>query len=69
MPYARNYLEKLVQIPFRIPALGIQETRTYVTLLLIEGLVGEKHEGFSTLLDKARRSLNQPWLGSGIQNS
>ncbi len=26
--YARNYLEKLIQIPFRIPALGYAETRT-----------------------------------------
>ena len=33
--YARNYLEKLIQVPFRIPALGETETRTYVTLLLI----------------------------------
>lgn len=66
IPYARNYLEKLVQVPVRIPALGIQETKTYVTLLLIERLVGEKHQGFATLLDKARESLNQPWLGSGL---
>jgi KAP family P-loop domain len=35
-PYARSYLEKLVQVPIRIPALGIQQTRTYVTLLLTE---------------------------------
>jgi predicted KAP-like P-loop ATPase len=41
MPYARNYLEKLIQVPFRIPALGAQETRAYVTLLLIQSLVGE----------------------------
>jgi predicted KAP-like P-loop ATPase len=33
--YARNYLEKLIQMPFRIPALGETETRIYVTLLLI----------------------------------
>lgn len=25
--YARNYLEKLIQVPFRIPALGLAETR------------------------------------------
>lgn len=66
MPYARNYLEKLIQVPVRIPALGIQETKTYVTLLLIERLVGEGHKGFATLLDKARKSLNQPWLGGGL---
>jgi hypothetical protein len=33
--YARSYLEKLIQVPFRIPALGETETRIYVTLLLV----------------------------------
>ncbi len=66
IPYARHYLEKLIQVPFRIPALGIQESRTYVTLLIVETLVGDQHKGFRTLLEKARTSLNQPWLTSGI---
>lgn len=66
LPYARNYLEKLIQIPFRIPALGVHESRTYVTLLLVEAIAGEQHDGFKNLLAKARKSLNQPWLGSGV---
>lgn len=66
MPYARNYLEKLIQVPFRLPALGTQETRVYVTLLLVESLVGEDHAGFKTLLGKARSILNKPWLGTGL---
>lgn len=69
MPYARNYLEKLVQVPFRIPALGIQETRTYVTLLLIESLVGGEHEGFRKLLAAAKEGLNKPWLGAGLSQA
>ena len=69
VPYARNYLEKLIQVPFRIPALGTQETRTYVTLLLVESLVGEDHEGFRALLKKAKDGLNQPWLGTAISQS
>ncbi len=69
IPYARHYLEKLIQVPFRIPALGVQEARTYVTLLLVEALVGECHEGFNTLLAKARESLNKPWLGTGISQA
>jgi KAP family P-loop domain len=69
VPYVRNYLEKLVQVPFRIPALGIQETRTYVTLLLVGALVGEDHAGFKVLLERARNSLNQPWLGSEIRQA
>jgi predicted KAP-like P-loop ATPase len=38
--YARNYLEKLIQVPFRIPALGDTETRIYVTLLLVGAELG-----------------------------
>lgn len=66
VPYARNYLEKLIQVPFRIPALGVQESRAYVTLLLVQSLVGEKHDGFAKLLGQARESLNRPWFGAGI---
>ncbi|MCL4677170.1 MAG: KAP family NTPase [Alphaproteobacteria bacterium] len=69
LPYARNYLEKLVQIPFRIPALGAQETRAYVMLLLLQGLVGEDHEGFKTLLNQVREGLRQPWLGESATQS
>ncbi len=69
IPYARHYLEKLIQVPFRIPALGVQEARTYVTLLLVEAHVGEGHKGFNTLLAKARESLNKPWLGEGISQA
>jgi KAP family P-loop domain len=66
LPYARNYLEKLIQIPFRIPALGVQESRTYVMLLLVQAIAGEDHMGFKNLLALARKALNQPWRGSGI---
>ena len=66
LPYARNYLEKLVQVPFRIPALGAQETRTYVTLLLVQSIVGEDHDGFDKLLSKAKASLKEPWHGTGL---
>ena len=69
LPYARNYLEKLIQVPVRIPALGIPETKSYVTLLLVEHLVGEGHAGFSALLGKARESLNRPWLPGGVSQA
>ena len=69
LPYSRNYLEKLVQIPFRIPALGGVETRTYVTLLLVQALVGEDHDGFRELVLKTRNALDRPWLASGLLQS
>ena len=69
LPYARNYLEKLIQVPFRIPALGAQETRTYVALLLVQSIVGEDHGGFDKLLMKAKDSLKEPWHGTGLSQT
>ena len=62
--YARNYLEKLIQVPFRIPALGEVETRIFVTLLLAGAECGEDSEVFKKLVDAAKGKLRRPWLGS-----
>lgn len=64
--YARAYLEKLIQVPFRIPALGQTETRIYVTLLLIGAELGENDPAFTSLLDEARKHLTRPWLGGTL---
>jgi hypothetical protein len=61
--YARNYLEKLIQVPFRIPALGQAETRIYVTLLLVGAELGENDVAFNELIRVARGLLTRPWLG------
>jgi len=59
--YARNYLEKLIQVPFRIPALGETETRIYVTLLLVGAEVGEGDSCYGELIKAARLNLKRPW--------
>lgn len=59
--YARNYLEKLIQVPFRIPALGETETRIYVTLLLAGAELGENDSGYAELIKAARLRLKRPW--------
>lgn len=64
--YARNYLEKLIQVPFRVPAMGPAETRTYITLLLVEAELGSEDARFKTLLDAARDDMRRPWLSTGI---
>ena len=64
--YARNYLEKLIQVPFRIPALGETETRIYVTLLLAGAELGEDDEGFGRLIAAARERLKRPWESSAL---
>jgi len=61
--YARNYLEKLIQVPFRIPALGDSETRIYVTLLLVGAELGENDPSFIQLIKVARERLKRPWIG------
>jgi len=61
--YARNYLEKLIQVPFRIPALGETETRIYVTLLLVGAELGEDDPAFIRLIAAAREKLKRPWVG------
>ncbi|MRV70679.1 NTPase KAP [Duganella sp. FT92W] len=66
VPYARNYLEKLIQVPFRIPALGLAETRIYVTLLLAEVAKGANNSEFKKLLEGARNELKRPWLSRGL---
>lgn len=64
--YARNYLEKLIQVPFRIPALGETETRIYVTLLLIGAEVGEGDAAYRSLIETARGLLQRPWQNDGL---
>jgi len=64
--YARNYLEKLIQVPFRIPALGIAETRAYITLLLSQRALGEGSPTFKKLLEAAREDLRRPWRSRGL---
>ncbi len=64
--YARNYLEKLIQVPFRIPALGETETRIYVTLLLAGAEVGENDADYGKLITVAREKLKRPWINGGL---
>ena len=64
--YARNYLEKLIQVPFRIPALGDTETRIYVTLLLVGAELGDNDPAFNTLIGVARERLKRPWTSGAL---
>ena len=64
--YARNYLEKLIQVPFRIPALGDTETRIYVTLLLVGAELGDNDPAFNKLIGVARERLKRPWTSGAL---
>jgi hypothetical protein len=67
--YARNYLEKLIQVPFRIPSLGVVETRIYVTLLMVGAKLGEGDEHFRALVKTASDALKKPWDPTGFEGT
>jgi len=69
LTYARNYLEKLIQVPFRIPALGDTETRIYVTLLLVGAELGDDDADFAKLIAVARERLKRPWLAGALDSA
>ena len=52
--YARNYLEKLIQVPFRLPSLGYTETHIHITLLLVPNESEENSDKFVELVELAR---------------
>lgn len=66
LSYARNYLEKLIQVPFRVPALGLAETRAYITLLLAELGLPAGDGRFEKLLTAARDDMKRPWESRGL---
>lgn len=59
--WAKNYLEKLIHIPFRIPNLGEMETKMYVSLLLIGAAIGESEPAFQNLVTIAKDRIKKPW--------
>ena len=67
--YARNYLEKLIQVPFRLPPLGYVETKTYLSLLIAGRSFAPKSEEFGALLELGREALRRPWDGAGLNRS
>lgn len=67
--YTRNYLEKLVQVPFRVPPLGKTETKTYVTLLLAEYALREKPEEIEKIRELAREVFARPWEGTELDEN
>jgi predicted KAP-like P-loop ATPase len=48
--YSQRYLEKLIQVPFKIPVLGEVESKMYITLLLISSQIKDDNAEFNTLL-------------------
>ena len=68
--YARSYLEKLIQVPFRLPSLGPVETQCYVTLVMAEAILtqNENKEAFKKLCEMAKVNITRPWAAQPIES-
>lgn len=64
---AREYLEKIVQIPVSVPALGLADTEAYLAMLLIERHLGGTGEELAQLIahcsERRRSGDNEIWAG------
>lgn len=58
--YADKYLEKLIQVPFRLPVLGRVEAGIYIMLLLIGAELMGKNS-YQNLVKEAKTRMKQPW--------
>lgn len=67
--YTKNYLEKLIQVPFHVPPLGKTETRAYVTLLLAEYALKYDPTLIATLREHASTTLSRPWEGKRLDEA
>ena len=63
-----SYFDKLIQVPLRVPALGINEVRAYLMLLFIEN--SELNE---SVKEQVRRQINhrlsESWKGESVTPS
>lgn len=64
--YSKRYLEKLIQVPFRLPSLGQVESEMYITLLLIGSKLEEDGDEFNKLLELAIEKMKKPWKNDGL---
>jgi len=64
--FSAKYLEKLVQVPFRIPTLGEVESRMYITLLLIGSKLKADDKKYADLLDTSIKKMKKPWQNNGL---
>lgn len=59
--FADKYLEKIIQVPFRIPVLGSTESCIYIMLLMVGSKLSFYNKAFEHLRENAIERLQKPW--------
>lgn len=65
---AREYLEKIIQIPVSVPALGAADTEAYLAMLLVERHLDADGKQLASLVDhcNARRTAAESEIWAGL---
>ena len=64
--YSKRYLEKLIQVPFRIPVLGKVESEMYTAMLMIRSALNDSDPDFNKVLEIALDRMKKPWENNGF---
>ena len=59
--FANKYLEKLIQVPFRIPALGEVEACIYIMILMVGSVLSDENENYKKLREEGLSRIRKPW--------
>lgn len=59
--FSNKYLEKLIQVPFRIPALGEVEACNYIMLLMVGSVLSEENTNYKALHSEGISRIKKPW--------
>ncbi len=59
--FANRYLEKSIQVPFRIPALGEVEACIYIMLLMVGSVLPDENENYKKLREEGLSRIRKPW--------
>lgn len=59
--FSNKYLEKLIQVPFRIPALGEVEACNYIMLLMVGSVLSEENTNYKALRSEGISRIKKPW--------
>lgn len=64
--FSKRYLEKLIQVPFRLPVLGEIESEMYIKMLLVGSTLEENSSEFDSLLATSVEKMKKPWKNQGL---
>lgn len=67
--YSRNYLEKLIQVPIRIPPLNKRETQIYIALLFIEHALAEDKTLKDRIVTISNKIISTPSSETTLRDS